>query len=55
MTFIQDECALDGAVDPSSINLTASFNKLSVVYYSSISFYDNTKVISDLNYTDVTS
>ena len=55
MTFIQDECALDGSVDPSSINLTVSYNKLSVAYYSSISFYDNSKVISDLNYIDASS
>ena len=55
MTLTQSECAFDGAVDPLSINLTTSYNKLSVAYYSSISFYDNTLVIQDFNYTNINS
>ena len=53
MTLTQSECAFNGAVDPLSINLTTSYNKLSVAYYSSISFYDNTLVIREFNYTNI--
>ena len=50
-----DECAFDGEVEISYINLTIINNKQSVSYYSSISFYDNTKTITDLTVTDVSS
>ena len=55
VTLSNDECAFDGAVDISSINLTITNNKLSVSYYSSISFYNNTKAITDLTVTDISS
>ena len=55
VTLSNGECAFDGAVDISSINLTITNNKLSVSYYSSISFYDNAKTITDLTVTDVSS
>ena len=54
-TLKDNNCAFDGEVEISSINLTIINNKQSVSYYSSISFYDKTKTIIDLTVTDVSS
>ena len=49
------ECALDGQIDVSSINLTTYSNASSFSYYPSINFYDNKIEFSNYSITDVSS